>query len=80
MILRAPVPAPDRFWRITPKQEVPNEFVQYVLDLWSQGNDTKDIAKATFQSEAACERALHAGLESRRRVKEEEGDAGTGHA
>jgi hypothetical protein len=60
----------NRFRRINPQREreYTNEFVDQVVALWDQKVDTSDIALALHQSPAACERALHIGLERRRTV------------
>lgn len=47
-------------------EEINDAFVQKIITLWDQGLDTWEISRATSQSQADCERALHAGLEKRR--------------
>ena len=57
----------DNHWRDPRSQkELDDEFIDKVIRLWDQKCDTVEIAAATRQSQANCERALHIGLEKRR--------------
>jgi hypothetical protein len=49
-------------------KELNDEFVEQVIRLWDQGNDTWAIKEALHESQAVCERALHIGLEARRKI------------
>jgi hypothetical protein len=66
-----------KHWRDPRNQkEIDHEFVERVLALWDLARlDTWEIAQATHQSQASCERALHIGLEDRR-CEAEARDAG----
>jgi len=50
------------------QKEPDNEFIDQVLALWDKGCDTWGIHQVTGQAQAACERALHTGLEGRRKI------------
>ena len=47
------------------RRELDDADVNEVIWLWDQGLDTWQIHKISGHSQAACERALHVGLEKR---------------
>ena len=66
-----------RHWRDPRNQkELDDGFIETVLALWNEGLNTWEMAQATHQPQADCERALHAGLEKRRREAETQDGGG----
>jgi|KBSMisStaDraftv2_1062788.scaffolds.fasta_scaffold00032_112 hypothetical protein len=69
MIMPPVVPGRHYKWRQTSQKELHDEFVDQVVTLWDQGLDTLAIKETLHHpSQADCERALHVGLERRRKI------------
>ncbi len=70
MTLRAPTMFPMLYPRRTPEQVVTDlQLVDRVMRRWDQRQDTAQIAKELFESEAVVCVALRLGREQRRRER-----------